>query len=163
MANTHKLISSVTLSSAAANITFSSIPATYTDLIVKFSTKEATTGTWEIFVDFNSTSSNQTCRVLRGSGGYGVSSAATSNIKAAGSVGVPPFSNAEMYIPNYASSNYKSVNINSVSEYNAAESYQMLTAGLWSDTAAITSIKLRLASGNIDTYSTAYLYGISNA
>jgi hypothetical protein len=163
MATTYTLISSVSLSSAAANITFSSIPATYTDLIVKFSTKEATTGAWEIFVDFNNTTSNQTCRVLRGSGGYGVSSATTSNIKAAGNVGVTPFSNAEMYIPNYASSNYKSVSIDSVSEYGAAESYQILTAGLWSDTAAITSIKLRLASGNIAQYSTAYLYGISNA
>jgi hypothetical protein len=162
MAATYTLISSATLSSAAANITFSSIPATYTDLIVKFTTQEATTGSWQIFVDFNSTSSNRSSRYLLGNGSS-ASGASTSNIIAATDVNITPFGSAEMYIFNYTGSNNKSVSIDSVSEYNGTESYQMLTAGLWSDTAAITSIKLYLASGNIAANSTAYLYGISNA
>jgi Zn-dependent M28 family amino/carboxypeptidase len=162
MAATYTLISSVTLGSAAADITFTSIPATYTDLIVKFSTKEATTGSWQIFIDFNGTSSNRSSIRLQGNGSSS-SAASTSNLIAATTVNITPFGSAEMYIPNYAGSNFKSVNIDSVSENNSAESYQILTAGLWSDTAAITSIKLYLSSGNIAANSTAYLYGISNA
>lgn len=163
MASSITAISSVTVGSGgAANITFSSIPQTYTDLLVKFSTKEASTGSWEIFVDFNNTSANRISRRLRGTGSA-VGSTNGSNIMAATVVAIEPFGSAEMYIPNYAGSNHKSVSIDSVSEYAATESYQIFTAGLWSDTSAITSIKLYLASGNIAEHSTAYLYGISNA
>jgi hypothetical protein len=74
------------------------------------------------------------------------------------------FSNAELYIPNYAGSNNKSSSVDGVSENNATASNMALTANLWSDTAAITSIKLTPAGGgNFVQYSTAYLYGISNA
>jgi hypothetical protein len=160
---THKLISSVVLSGgSAANIEFTSIPQTYTDLLVKFSTREATTGAWEIFVDFNNTSSSRNSIRLRGTGSA-VGSTSGSNILAATTVAITPFGSAEMYIPNYAGSRNKVVSIDSVSEYNATESYQIFTAGSWSDNAAITSIKLYLASGNIAQHSTAYLYGISNA
>jgi hypothetical protein len=160
---TYKLINSVTVGSGgAASITFNSIPQTYTDLIVKFSTKEESTGAWQILVDFNNTTANRTHRRLQGNGASASSSNA-SNILAATSVGIPPFGSGEMYIPNYTSSNNKSVSIDSVSEYNATESYQMLTAGLWSDSSAITSIKLYVNGGDIAEYSTAYLYGISNA
>jgi hypothetical protein len=163
MANTYTLISSVTVGSGgAANIEFTSIPATYTDLVVKFSTREATTGAWQIFVDFNNTSANRSSKRVQGNGSS-ASGGSTSNIIAATTVNIDPFGSAEMYIPNYAGSNNKSISIDSVSEYNASESYQILTAGLWSDSAAITSIKLYLASGNLSQYSSAYLYGISNA
>jgi hypothetical protein len=71
------------------------------------------------------------------------------------------FSNADIYIPNYTSSNAKSVSVDGVTENNATEASATLTAGLSTDTAAITSITvIALSSGTIATNSTFTLYGI---
>ena len=87
--------------------------------------------------------------------GNGVGGTATANT----------FGNMEIYIPNYAGSSNKSVSVNQVGEDNAATAYATLLAGLWSNTAAITSIKLTPFSGGASfvQYSTAYLYGVKNA
>jgi hypothetical protein len=72
------------------------------------------------------------------------------------------FASADIYIPNYTSSDYKSISIDTVTEKNATDAYMRLTAGLWSNTAAITSIGLNCsASGNFVQYSTFYLYGVA--
>jgi hypothetical protein len=73
------------------------------------------------------------------------------------------FGNFEIYLPNYAGSNNKSVSSDSVAENNATEAYTNLRALLWSSTAAINAIKFTLGAGNFAQYSTATLYGISNA
>jgi hypothetical protein len=74
------------------------------------------------------------------------------------------FGNGEIYIPNYAGSTQKSVSADAVAENNSATYiYSALNAGLWTGTAAITSIKLLIPSYNFVQYSTAYLYGVSNA
>jgi len=71
------------------------------------------------------------------------------------------FGNGEYYIPNYTSSNYKSVSADAVSENNNTTAYARLTAGLWSNTAAITSIRLTPDTGTAwVTNSTATLYGV---
>jgi hypothetical protein len=66
----------------------------------------------------------------------------------------------EVYIPNYAGSAYKSISIDAVDENNASSAYSVLTAGLWSNTAAITSLRLTDNNGGYLQYTTAYLYGI---
>ena len=73
------------------------------------------------------------------------------------------FANVSIYIPNYTSANYKSVSIDAVTENNATTAYAFLSAGLWSNTAAITSATITNSSGNYVQYSTAYLYGIKNS
>ena len=170
MATTYTLISSVTVGSGgAATIDFTSIPATYTDLIVKFSprTNRATQVADIVSLSFNGSTSNRTVRELYGSGS-GTFSGNTTNMYAgyvpcAGATG-SVFGNVEIYITNYASSNFKSVSVDSVSENNATESYANLQANLWSNTAAITSLTLTPVVGTLFVqYSTAYLYGISNA
>ncbi len=70
------------------------------------------------------------------------------------------FANGEIYIPNYTASVNKSVSIDSVTENNATSAIAALDAGLWANTAAITSINLNGNNGNFVQYSTAYLYGI---
>ena len=45
MATTYKLISSVTVSTATNTISFTSIPQTYTDLVIKASLRGSTTTT----------------------------------------------------------------------------------------------------------------------
>ena len=167
MANTYTLISSVTVGSGgAATIGFTSIPATYTDLLVKLSGRN--TGAGDYFtVNFNSSSSNFSARQIFGNAAtvysFTQTTAAEAGMLNNSSTTASTFNNAEMYIPNYLSSNYKSFSLDSVTENNATTAYALLSAGLWSNTAAITSITLTPSANNFAQYSTAYLYGISNA
>ena len=166
MANTYTLIASSTVGSGgAANIDFTSIPATYTDLCLKLSirTDKATLGdVW--LLKLNTSSADFTARWIEGNGAsassgssilYGalVGSSATANT----------FNNTEIYFSNYAGNTNKSFSVDSVTENNATTAYQDLAAGLWSQTAAITGINISITSNNLVQYSTAYLYGISNS
>jgi hypothetical protein len=172
MATAITLISSVTVGSGgAANIEFTSIPATYTDLKVVFSLR-GSDSTPASYMQFNGTTTNYSFMFLEGSGSgtnsntvaYGISTTAIylNQIDGTGFTS-SVFSNGEAYIPNYLSSNNKSVSVDNVIENNATTSYASICAGLWSNSAAITSIKITPTSGNFVQYSTAYLYGISNA
>jgi hypothetical protein len=167
MANTYEAIATVTVGSGgAANIEFTSIPQTYTDLLVKASVRDARTG--DIFsnllIRFNGSSSNLSSRRLFGNGTSAASSAPASSIVTVlnGPLSTSnTFSSGEFYIPNYTSANNKSVSTDIVTENNATESYQELNAGLWSASSAITSITLLSNySVNLVQYSTATLYGI---
>ena len=73
------------------------------------------------------------------------------------------FSNFSTYIPNYAGSNNKSYSVDGVTENNATASYQIMYAGLWSNTAAINQITLVPDTLNFVQYTTATLYGIKNS
>ena len=168
MANTYQLISSITLGSAAATMEFTSIPATYTDLIVKLST-QGTAATPRVRFN-NVTSAIYSEKLLYGQGGTAASAIATTDtwfewIALSNYGGASDFfANSEFYIPNYAGSNNKSVSADSVQEVNATTGNNLyLDAGLWSSSAAITSIQFFASSGNFVAHSTAYLYGISNA
>lgn len=147
-------------------IEFTSIPSTYTDLVVLASTRTSrnTTYTGNMQVQFNSSTSSYSSKWLRTAG-----TAVETYSPTAIEFGAPTaygtantFGNAAIYIPNYAGSTYKSVSIDSVIEYNNANQFNYLTAGLWSNTAAITSIKIITSDAgfNIEQYSTASLYGI---
>jgi hypothetical protein len=164
MPNTYTLIASNTLASTTASVTFSSIVSTYTDLLVKVSARGTNASTTvEMLVSFNGVSTNLSSRLLYGTGAA-AGSVSPSNIAGAISAAndtSSTFGNSEFYIPNYAGSTYKSVSFDSVSENNATTAYQYLTAGLWSNTAAITSITLTPAASSFATNSSFYLYGIS--
>ena len=146
---------------------FTSIPATYTDLVVKVSARDDRALTVDgVLISFNGSTSNFTNKYLDGDGAStssGTIARLTANAPGATATG-SVFGNGEIYIPNYASSNYKSFSGDSVTENNATAALAGLFANLWSDTAAITSITLTPSNGTLfDQYSTAYLYGISNA
>jgi hypothetical protein len=172
MATTYTLISSVTVGSGGAStIDFTSIPADYTDLKVVFSLR-GSDSTPASYMQFNGTTTNYSFRFLEGSGSgtnsntvaYGISTTAIylNQITGTGFTS-SVFSNGEAYIPNYLSSNNKSVSVDNTIENNGTTSYISMCAGLWSNSAAITSIKITPTSGTFNQYSTAYLYGISNA
>jgi hypothetical protein len=166
MANTYKLISSVTVGSGgAASITFSSIPQTYTDLVIRASIRDANGARYStIFIRPNGSSSNFTGRRLYADGSsYGSDTDASSGLTSGATSTASTFGIFEAYIPNYTSSNNKSISTDSAGESdNSTGIYQMLAANLWSVSSAITSIRLD-TSDTIQQYSTAYLYGISNA
>ena len=172
---TYTLISSVTVGSGgAANMEFTSIPGTYTDLVLKISGRSTSapdpSGAGSNYdgmgISFNSSTTNWTYRDLYGTGAA-VSTTSGSSRFFAFVVGfnatATTFSNNEYYIPNYTSSNNKSVSLDSVTENNGTTVITNIATGLWSNSAAITSITLSCANGNFVQYSTATLYGISNA
>ena len=74
------------------------------------------------------------------------------------------FGSGDLYITNYASSNYKSISTNGVAENNgASDNYLTLANNLWSNTAAITSVTIAANIDNFVQYSSFYLYGIKNS
>lgn len=170
MANTYTLISSVTVGAGgASSIDFTSIPATYTDLLLKVSVRSTRATVVDgIYISLNSSSSNFNWRSLEGEPGTSTvgSYNNTTNwagVTTANSATASVFGNAEIYIPNYADSNYKSISSDSVSENNASTAVEALGATLWSNTSAITSISLAPSTGSFAQYSTAYLYGVKKS
>ena len=171
MANTFTLISTITVGSGgAASIDFTSIPSTYTDLCLKVSGRSSAgpSGGTEFYTKFNANTSSYSSKLLFGAGSSTGSLSGSSTqynlaIMCANGDTASTFGNAEFYIPNYAGSNYKSVSVDSVNENNATAAYVYLTAGLWSNTAAINQITLTPYSGNFVQYSSASLYGILKA
>ena len=171
MATTYEIISSVTVGSGgAASIEFTSIPATYTDLLVKLSgrSSRAAANAEEFLLTFNNNGSSYSEKWLRGTGSSVSSDTFSgSSIQQLGQPGAGAtantFGNWEFYIPNYTSSNNKSISLNGVTEDNSSTALTYIHAGLWANSAAITSIKISAGSYLAVEHSTAYLYGISNA
>jgi hypothetical protein len=168
MAYTYSKIATYTVgSSGVSNITFLNIPQNYTDLCLLLSFRAVNSGSagYDFYADmsFNGSTSNASFRRLAG---YitTVNSDTGSRLYAAsflGSTGTAStFGNAQVYIPNYAGSNNKSYSGESAAETNTTSNYLDMTAGLWSNTAAITSITLTPSAGNFAQYSSAHLYGI---
>jgi hypothetical protein len=169
-----KIASNTVGSGGVASVTFSSIPATYTDLLIKTSARGEYAGVITDFgIAFNGgdrISDSQYSLITL----YANSTTSASYTRAAfgynhlfyipaGSATANTFSNGEIYIPNYTSSNYKSVSVSGVNENNTmANAYNALTFGLRTNTAAITSITLS-AYQDLAEHSTFTLYGISNA
>lgn len=165
MANTYEFISSSTVgSTAVSTITFSNIPQTYTDLSILCSLRGNRTGAvadapW---VKFNNSSTSPTNKRIYGTGSSALSDSAAYTLANAASSTSNTFANISFYIPNYAGSNNKAFFIDSAVENNATEAYASIQAGLWSDTAAITSIEFNLAvfGTSFVQYSSITLYGI---
>jgi len=175
MANTYTKIASVAVGGAgAANIDFTSIPATYTDLCLKLSLRDTRTqiDDYVNLIFNNDSGSNYSMKSVWGTGsttGNSNYSAQTANYVfqiAAASATASTFSNVEIYVPNYTSSNAKSFSTDGVTETNAAtgtDRLDALTASLWSGTATINRITLTPGTGTFVQYSTATLYGIKNS
>lgn len=167
---TMTLISTTTVGSGgAANITFSSIPQTATDLYIVVSGRSERNLAFDnIQIRPNNSTTNGSYRRL-----YGTGSATGSDVNSGSTIiggyisdasnTANTFGSVSIYIPNYAGSTYKSISSDSVSENNATAARQALAASLWSDTAAITSIVLLLpeSGNNFAQYTTASLYGIT--
>jgi hypothetical protein len=168
MPSTYTLIASNTVGSGgAASITFSSIPSTYTDLILLMSLRQDGAGN-NVRYSINGTTTGYSERLLYGSGSVaGSISGSTTYFEFVYTNGsgetANSFGNLQIYIPNYAGSQNKSISVDSVYENNSAGATQALTGQLWSNTAAITSMTITPSTTNWLQYSTAYLYGIKNS
>ncbi|NDD85579.1 hypothetical protein EBZ38_15060 [bacterium] len=172
MANTYTLIASNTLSTTAASVTFSSIPSTYTDLVLRMSARNdraVTNGTLNLTIN-NLSTSIYSWTFLQGNGSAASSnrnSATTflSDIPLVGSSATSnTFSSIEIYLPSYLASQNKPVGIFGVNETNATAIEMKANAGLIQSTAAIDRIDI----SNTSTFqfvsgSSFFLYGIKNS
>jgi hypothetical protein len=166
----YNLIATSTVGSGGAStIEFSSIPQTFTDLLVVASarTNRATVVPDILQIRFNGLTTDVSYRHL-----YGDGSTVTSETNSIGNAGnatasgatASVFSSHSIYIPNYAGSTNKAFFVDSVTENNANQSFQELIAGLWSNVAAITSLTFASwTSATIQQYSSISLYGIKNS
>jgi len=158
------------LSSAQASITFSSIPQTFTDLVLIGSTRASDTGVRNITLRFNGdTSANYSFRMLfsfdTGSpaSDFNLGSTFIRYFYSNGSNSTADtFSSWQLYAPNYTASTAKSVSYDHTTEQNGTSPMiQGISAGLWNNTTAINSITLAHETGaNFAQYSSVSLYGI---
>ena len=163
MASTYEKIATTTLGSAAANITFSSITGSYTDLVLIVQGGGSSSG-YNFCIRFNSdTGSNYSVTRLRGNGST-ASSDRGSNLSYiyTESMTTNTDSNFIININNYSNSNtYKTALIRA---NNVPDSRMGASVGLWRNTAAITSISISPEfSINLISGTTATLYGILKA
>lgn len=166
---TYNLIASNTLSSSAASVTFSAIPNTYTDLVLRVSGRTDFSG--DLLITFNAdTATNYSRTEIYGDGSTSGSFRASNASSARFVYSLNPdgstsntFSNSEIYIPNYLASANKPFSGNGRAEGNASSPiYLSGSAMLWRNTAAITSIKLE-TQFNFVSGSSFFLYGIKNS
>lgn len=157
----YKIASVEVGSGGVSSFTFSNIPQGYTDLKVVISGRDGGIGgTYEMRP--NNLTTNRTTRELYGTGSSVGSQTQTGFYfdTEVSSFTANTFGNAEIYIPNYASGNNKSMSVDAVGENNATTAYMRITAWLWSSTAAITSLSFYPAYTPMSEYTTATLYGI---
>jgi hypothetical protein len=169
-AQNYVLLERIELNASAASVTFSNIPQTgYTDLKVVVSGRSTASAVNDnLWMKFNGDNASYSERVLYGSGSAAASGNSSGNADTRYLAPIPgatstssTFGNSEIYIPNYLSSNYKSVSLDGVAENNATAAYSQIQAILWSNTAAISSIQFGLITGSYVQYSTFSLYALA--
>ncbi len=164
MAATFTPIASITLGAAAASVTFSSIPQTYTDLVLVSTNATASSGyLFSVRVNGDSATNYSSTRLL-GNGTTASSGRETNySFGFAGSVysSSDPIGNAIVNFMNYSNT---TTNKTFLMRTNTANANTSLSASLWRSTAAITSISLGVEfTQNFVVGSTFNLYGILGA
>ena len=168
MARTYEPIQTLTTANATTNsVTFSSIPQTYTDLILVCSVLGATSSAWTVTGQYNSdTAANYSFTSMLGNGTTLSSSRSTgaSNFQVAGILGGLSTTNPVtgiVQIMNY--SNTTTYKTGLTRDQDASGT--VVQTHLWRSTAAITSIKLYMTTSTyyFANNSNFTLYGIKAA
>lgn len=172
MANTYELIASSVLSATATTVTFSSIPQTYTDLVLKTTVRSeyaSAQSRYRIYANTLSTTSAYNYASLVSSGAtvnqenafsgqfwYSMESpAATSTANT--------FDSNEWYFADYSATTFYKNALNYESSISTNQ-YQYVAASLLMNSAAITTLYVVMGnSANFSVGSTFYLYGIKKS
>jgi hypothetical protein len=171
MPSSRTLISSQVLTGTAASVTFSAIPGTFKDLILKVSTRISVGAIdWPMSLRFNGdTATNYSNTNLYWSGPSSARfSNQTSATRVLGSTGntatANTFGNIEIYIPSYTASQNKPLGSFGAPETNGTtfDDGTQAYAGLWRNTAAITSILISQDGSGFVSGSSFYLYGLAS-
>ena len=158
---TYTALATVTLGSSASSLSFSSIPASYRDLVI---VENVTTSTNSYLrIRFNGDSGNNYSRVsMAGDGSTATSSSndAISNISTIRTQATSsnPATLIWQIMDYSATDKHKTVLLRA----NNTASFVEALAGRWANTAAINSIELISGTGTFNTGSTFNLFGIAS-
>jgi hypothetical protein len=161
--STYTPIATATLGADASSYTFSSIPSTYTDLVLVLVSKAS--AAQDPKIRFNGDSTSLYSSTTLGGNGSTASSGRSSGTSGNLSEGVVNSTsdfalNCIINIPNYANTTtYKSY----LNRINNANYGTAAVVGLYRSTAAISSVTILLNTGNMIAGSTFTLYGIAAA
>ena len=168
--NSYESIQTVTVGGGgAANIEFTSIPATYTHLQIRGISRSDSGGLNQLYFTFNSdTGNNYANHILYGDGATAVATKVqpaarmSLGMHTGSSISASIFGTCIVDILDYATANKNRV-ARSLSGADANGSgYVWYTSGLWVNTNAVTSIKIVPENGNFVQYSSFALYGIKS-
>lgn len=167
MAITYEPIATTTLNTTTTTITFSSISSAYTDLVLIFAYKSASTNYPTLKLTVNGSSTGYSGTQLYGNGSSAGSNRNTnaSFISIARAVGQPNtvggMATVIINFQNYANtSTYKTI----LARASAAETGTEADVGLWQSTSAINQIDITTATGSdFASGSMITLYGIKAA
>jgi hypothetical protein len=165
-----ELIQTATVGSGgAASVTFSSIPQTYTDLVI-ISSARHTSGTADnLVIQLNGTTSSYSGIYLGGTGtgtqNYTQSSLGVTSGLLVGNIGgtsytANTFQASVTNIPNYTGTAAKLAIQNGGFENNSTTGYHSITTSRSTVTAAITSIVIKPSAYSLAEHSTFSLYGV---
>lgn len=164
-ANSYESIATVTVGSGgSSSISFTSIPATYTHLQIRYMTLFSQAD-YAGYIQFNSdTASNYVWHRILGTGATVSAGNATAQSNGLFGIGAASSTNTPgggvLDILDYANTNkFKTVKDLSGTDANG-NGYIQFVSSLWRSTNAITSIQLLPASGVYNQYSQFALYGI---
>lgn len=156
---TYTALATVTLASSAASVTFSSIPATYRDLVLVGSVKHTTSNGGYIAYRLNGdTGTNYTMVYMLGNGSSAASAAVSSDAFGRfGNGGTSDFQTTVFNLFDYSATDKHKT---ALSRTNIVSLYTLAYATRWANTSAVTSIQLFPDSGNFATGTTFNLYGV---
>jgi hypothetical protein len=158
---TYTPLAEVTLSSSASSVTFSSIPATYRDLVVVFVAAGSTTLQGRVRLN-GDTGSNYNYVRMSGSGSAATSASAASQtsgfLSAIAQATTTGALQMNINIMDYSATNKHTTIISRADQSaNGTEAF----ANRWANTAAVTSVQILTSTGNWASGTTATLYGIA--
>lgn len=173
MPTTYTLIASNTLSSTVSSVTFSSIPNTYTDLAIRYSTRLASGGNngallgiyWNsIQTQYSSNYWYKDANNTVSSTSEGAQSNALAGVNNGSGTTANNFSTGEIYIPNYKIAYIKPFfSIAGTENTGNTSTFIYVTASSQQNTATISSIILECRAFSFVANSSFYLYGISSS
>jgi hypothetical protein len=159
MASTYEKIATNTLSSTTSSITFSSIPQTYTDLVIV--NRAINTTQQSERLQFNSdTGNNYSVTYLLGTGSSAISGRGTStNYIDLNYTDTTPATGIA-HINNYSNSTTNKTVLTRWNGTGSSDPYVAAYVGVWRNTAAINSITIFVSASTMAVGSTFTLYGI---
>jgi len=166
--NTYEPIATTTLTSAVSEVSLSSIPSTYTDIIVVV-TATTTADNADIQMYFNSdnTSGLYSKTQLEGTGSTAVSgrTSGANFIGLTSNLGVDDTNPSIIILQfnNYSNTTTFKTVLSRETMWHSGASGTALRVGLWRNTAAISSITLKVNGSTWKSGSTFTLYGIKAA
>jgi hypothetical protein len=160
MTVTYEAIQSYTGTGSSKTVTFSSIPSTYTDLVLVTQFQATASGDFISFRINGDTGSNYSFTQVYGTGSGSGASARSANQTTVTWESVPAspeVGNTILHFQNYSNT---TTNKTVLFRSNLTSSIVRALVALWRNTAAITSIELYNNGNNFTTASTFTLYGI---